>query len=178
MNIKEIIAGASVVGFSGSRSPAPGAFDVVAGFVAAVAPGAVVAVGCQRGVDALVRAACPSAQVFSASSFGVGRGSFAARSVACVRAVAVAGSSGLWVSLPAAACPPGLLPSPSSSRCFCGSGSGSWASLAFAVGLGVPCLVWLPAGVSPPAGWGFSSLGFGCFFVPAPAAAPVQLSFF
>lgn len=173
--MEKIIASASVVGFSGARSPAPGAAAAVALAAAAVAPGAVVCVGCQRGVDEFARSAFPGARVFRASSFGAGRGSFAARSVACVRAVAVPG--GLWVSFPASACPAGLAPSPSSSRCFCGAGSGSWASLAFAVGLGVSSLVWLPAGVSPPVGWGFSPVGGGWFsFVPA--VAPVQLSFF
>ncbi|HHP7231694.1 MAG TPA: hypothetical protein ACFCUY_12650 [Xenococcaceae cyanobacterium] len=39
--------------------------------------------------------------------------------------------------------------------------SGSWASLAFALGLGVPCCVWLPAGVSVPASWGLVSVGGG-----------------
>src|SRR5690606_34124227 len=100
---------------------------------------------------------------FSASSFGSGRGAFARRSVAVVRAVA-SSPAGVWVSFPQSACPAGLLPSRSSSACFCGLGSGSWASLAFAVGLGVPSFVWLPAGVVPPAGWGFLSLGGGWFF--------------
>lgn len=169
-SVLSVVSGAAVVGFSGSRSVVPVVFPAV---VAAVAPGASVLVGCARGVDAAARAAFPGARVFSVSSFGSGRGAFAARSVAFVRALSSAG--GVLLSFPSSACPVGLVPSASSSRCFCGAGSGSWASLAFAVGLGVPCVVFAPFGV--PAGWGFSSCGGGWFsFVPVPA--PVQLSLF
>ncbi|MBD2060737.1 hypothetical protein NDI37_21835 [Funiculus sociatus GB2-A5] len=122
-----------------------------------------------------MRSAFPSASVFSVASgsFGRGRSAFARRSVACVSAVR--SGSGVWVSFPASPCPSGLVPSASSSRCFSGSGSGSWASLAFALGSGVPCLVCLPSGVLPPAGWGLVSLG-GSWWGSAPA--PVQLSLF
>lgn len=156
-------AGVGAVGFSGSRSVVPGVVPAVAARVASL--GCPVFVGCAAGVDAAFRAAFPSARVFSASSFGSGRGSFAARSVAVVRAVAVAG--GAWVSFPSGPCPAGLLPSASSSRAFCGSGSGSWASLAFAVGSGLPCLVF---GFAPPAAWGFVSLGGGWWFSGWPAS--------
>lgn len=165
----------SAFGFSGSRSSVPSGCPVAVSFVPS---GADVFVGCAAGVDAFFRSAFPSARVFSASAFGSGRGAFAARSVAVVRAVAAAG--GLWVSLPSSPCPAGLVPSSSSSRCFCGSGSGSWASLAFALGSGVPCLVFCPSGV--PAGWGLSSVPgcpgwFGCS-VALGCPAPVQLSLF
>lgn len=170
-----VLSSAAAVGFSGSRSPASGAAAVVAAAVAAVPPSVSVSVGCARGVDSLVRGVCPSASVFSVASgrWGVGRGAFAARSSACVRSVAVPG--GVWVSFPASACPAGLAPSSSSSRCFSGLGSGSWASLAFALGLGVRCLVWLPSGVSAPVGWRLSSVGGG-WWLSSPS--PVQLSLF
>jgi hypothetical protein len=147
-------------GFSGSRGAAPAVCSAVA---RAVSPGSAVFVGCARGVDAAFRGFFPSASVFGASAFGLGRGSFAARSCAVVRAVVAAGVSApaLWVSFPSGACPVGLVPSGSSSRAFCGSGSGSWASLAFAAGSGLSCLVF---GFAPPAGWGFSSLGCGWWF--------------
>jgi hypothetical protein len=155
-------ASARCVGFSGSRSAVlpPGLWSAVASLVPA---SSVVAVGCARGLDASVRASFPASLVFVASAFGRGRGSFAARSVSLVRFVA-ASSSSLWVSFPSSACPVGLLPSSRSARCFAGFGSGSWASLAFAVGCGVRCLVWLPAGVSVPASWGFVSVGGGWWF--------------
>ena len=102
---------------------------------------ATISVGCASGVDSLVRFLVPASHltIFQASAFGYGRGSFARRSIACVQHVA--SLSGLWLSFPSQACPVGLVPSSNSRRCFCGFGSGSWASLAFAVGLGVPCLV-------------------------------------
>lgn len=173
-SVSGLLSSASAVGFSGARSPGELVpRGVVVAAVSAVPAGVPVSVGCQRGVDEFVRSCCPGAVVFRASSFGSGRGAFVARSVACVRSVAV--PSGVWVSFPASVCPAGLLPSSSSSRCFCGAGSGSWASLAFALGLGVACGVWLPSSVPCPAGWGLVPAGEG-WFVSGPA--PVQLSLF
>jgi len=170
--VLSVFARAGAVGFSGSRSAVPAVVPAVVVAVAGLR--CPVFIGCARGVDAAFRAAFPGASVLAASSFGSGRGSFAARSAACVRAVVVAGAGaagsflgGLWVSLPSGPCPSGLLPSASSSRAFCGSGSGSWASAAFAVGSGLPVLVF---GVCPPASWGFASLGGGWWFSGWPAS--------
>ncbi len=170
-----MLSEASAVGFSGSRSPASGAAAMVAAAVAAVPPSVSVSVGCARGVDALARGLFGRASVFSVASgrWGRGRGAFAGRSVDCVRSVAVPG--GVWVSFPSSPCPPGLAPSSSSSRCFSGFSAGTWSSLAFALGLGVRCLVWLPRSVSAPVGWGLSSVGGG-WWVSSPAS--VQLSLF
>lgn len=152
--VPALISSAQCVGFSGSRNPG-GAIPsgVICAAIAAVSPSASVLVGCAKGVDAVVRSALGSrCQVFSVSSgqWGSGRGAFAGRSTACVKAVAAAG--GLWVSFPCSACPVGLLPSGSSSKCFSGSGSGTWASLAYALGSGVPCLVFLPKSIVVPGG--------------------------
>jgi hypothetical protein len=162
--VVRVLSGARSFGFCGSRSvvPPPSVWSSV---VSVVPPSSPVSCGCVAGLCALARSSFSSVSVFSASSFGFGRGSFAARSVALVRSVR-SGSLPLWVSFPAVACPVGLVPSSSPSRCFCGLGSGSWASLAFACGLGLPALLFLPAGVRPPAGWGFFSLGSGWFFRP------------
>lgn len=175
VSVSRVLASASRVGFSGSRSvPCVASAAAVRRAVSAVGAGVPVSVGCASGVDELVRSLCPRALVFSVAAVGFsGRGAFAARSAACVRSVAVAG--GVWCSFPGGACPVGLLPSASAARCFSGFGSGSWASLAFAAGLGVPCLLFLPPGVSAPAGWGFVAGGGGWFFRPAPA---LQLSLF
>ena len=168
--VVSVFARSGAVGFSGSRSLAPAVCAPVAAVVARL--GLPVFVGCAGGVDAAFRGFFPGASVLSAASFGSGRGSFAARSVACVRSVAAAGSGpagsflgGLWVSFPSGPCPGGLVPSASSSRCFSGSGSGSWASAAFAVGSGLPVLVF---GFCPP--WGFVSLGGGWWFSGWPAS--------
>ena len=182
MSLDSVFAQFPAFGFSGSRSPG-GAIPVSALSAAAgaVPSGSPVFVGCAAGVDAFFRRAFPSAEVFAVSSgrWGSGRGAFAARSVACVRAVAAAG--GLWVSFPAFACPAGLRPSSSQSRCFSGFSAGTWSSLALALGSGVPCLVFSPAGV--PAGWGLSPVP-GCpgwvgeAAVVSPGEVPVQLSLF
>lgn len=165
-SVLTLIAAAPAVGFSGSRVPAPGAPETIAAVAPLVAPSTEVLVGCQRGIDEIARSYFPGAIVFRASDFGVGKGSFAARSAACVRAVAAAG--GLWLSFPSSPCPSGLFPSSSSSRCFGGFASGSWSSLALALGLGVPCLVWLPPSIPCPVGWGLSAVGAGWWvFVPA-----------
>lgn len=149
MSLPNIFSRFSAFGFSGSRSSVP--FGAASRAVSLVPGSASVFVGCASGVDGFFRSSFPSASVFSASSFGSGRSSFARRSVAIVQTVAAAG--GLWVSFPSSACPPGLLPSSQSSACFCGGGSGSWASLAFALGSGVPCLVFLGSLPCPPS-WG------------------------
>ena len=167
----------SVFGFSGSRSGVSASvLSSVVPFVPAVSQ---VFVGCARGVDAFFRSAFPSASVFQAADFGCGRGAFAARSVAVVRAVAEGG--GLWVSFPASPCPAGLLPSASSSKAFCGLSAGTWSSLAFALGSGVPCLVFAPHGV--PRGWGLSPVPgcsgwFGCPAALGLSPTAVQLSLF
>lgn len=75
-----------LVGFEGSRSLPSSFAPIVARLVSSVvASGRGVATGCAGGLDALVRAAAPSAQVFSASAFGCGRGSFARRTTALVQ---------------------------------------------------------------------------------------------
>ena len=165
-SLSSVLVGSGLVGFSGSRSSVPAvASSVVCLRFRSVG---LSLVGCAAGVDWCFRAglsgSAGSVQVFSASDFGVSRGSFAARSVAFVRALSA--GDGVLVSFPSAPCPVGLLPSASSSRAFSGFGSGSWASLAFAVGSGVPCWVFAPFGV--PSGWGFVAAGGGWFsFVPA-----------
>lgn len=160
----------SLVGFSGSRSLPASAGRPVSALVASVlASGRGVAVGCAPGLDSLVQSACPSAEVFRVSSFGSGRGAFAARSVACVRAVAASGSGAGWVSFPGALCPGGLVPSSVQSACFCGLGSGSWASAALAAGLGIPLVVFgLPVHFLPSS-WGS--------WVPAAASGPWSSGF-
>ncbi|MBD1876959.1 hypothetical protein H6F75_26085 [Nodosilinea sp. FACHB-131] len=161
MSVAAIVAKFSCVGFSGSRSPSTASLAALNWLCERVQPSAEVVVGCARGIDYAARQRFPAAQVFRAAAFGTGRGAFAARSVACVRAVVVAG--GLWVTFPASTCPVGLQPSDRSSRCFCGTGSGTWASLAFAIGCGLPCLVFLPADTPAPSGWGLQPLGGGWF---------------
>ena len=140
----------ALVGFSGSRSLPASFGGLVSSLVASVlSSGRGVAVGCAPGLDALVRAACPEAEVYRVD--GSNPGAFAARSVACVRAVAASGSGAGWVSVPGAECPAGLLPCASPFR---GLGSGSWASAALAAHLGLPVLVFgLPAHCLPRA-WG------------------------
>jgi hypothetical protein len=175
--MKDIFSRFSTFGFSGSRQGSDRlALEQAA---AAVPPGSQVLVGCARGVDTYFRKRFPAAEVFSVASgrWGQGRGAYAARSTACVRAVKAAG--GLWVSFPASPCPAGLLPSSSSSRAFGRFSAGTWSSLSLALGLGVPCLVFSPCGV--PRGWGLSPVSgcpgwFGCAV--AGGSAPVQLSLF
>jgi hypothetical protein len=118
---------------------------VVAGVVAS---GLGVAVGCAAGADAFVRSACLSASVFYARSRSAAH--LARRSVALVRAVAASGPGAAMVGFPAGPCPVGVVPGP---RWVSGFGSGTWASLALAAGLGLPVVVFCPAGALP-ASWG------------------------
>ena len=163
-SVLSLVAGASALAFSGSRSVVP---PVLAPVLAVVPSRAFVAVGCASGVDALVRASVCGCTVYSARSFAAS--SYVARlvlrSAAVVAAVAPRAGS-LVVVFPSAACPSGLVPSPVVSRCFRGLGSGSWATAALAVGSGASVLVFSPFGV--PSGWGFVALGFGWFVVAPP----------
>ena len=178
MSLPTIFSRFSAFGFSGSRSELP-SFGAASRVVSLVPTSASVFIGCASGVDAYFRWRFPSASVFYASSFGSGPGAFAARSVAVVRAVAAA--DGLWVSFPCSPYPAGLLPSASPSRAFCGSGSGSWASLAFALGSGVPSLVFLGCSLPCPRGWGLIPVPgwsgwFGCSVACGVRPAHTQLS--
>jgi len=150
-------------GFGGSRSGSAACLAACSAFLPRVPAGAPVFVSCASGASALVRAAFPSASVFRASQFsGLGSAAFAARAAALVRALA-ASPSPLFVCFPGCACPASLLPS----RSWRGGGSGSWSECSLAFGLGVPVLVFLPPGVSPPSSWGsWQSLGSGWFFLP------------
>jgi len=152
--VTDLLSTASVVGFSGSRTPTASSLRAVRWALGQLSPSSTVVAGCARGVDATVRAGLPASRlrIFEAASFGQGRGAFAARSIACVRAVAAADTA-LWVAFPSGPCPGGLLPSSSPSACFSGFGSGTWASLAFAIGSGLRCLLFLPPMMSAPAGW-------------------------
>ena len=143
-----------VVGFSGGRRLSPAYRPLVASVAASViAARRTIAVGCQSGLDAMVRRAAPDARIYRAADYGQGPSAYALRSIAMVRAVAAGSPGSGLVVFPAAPCPPGLLPSPSPSACFCGLGSGSWASAAFAAGLGLPVILF-PCGFSTLPPWG------------------------
>lgn len=148
----------ALVGFSGSRSLSSSWASLVRRVVGGVLrSGRGVGVGCAAGADLLVRrAAGGRACVWRVSSgaWGSGRGAFAARSVALVRAVAASGPGAGFVGFVASPCPAGLVPCASP---FSGLGSGSWASLALAAWLGLPVVVfWCGGGwgASLPLSWG------------------------
>jgi hypothetical protein len=168
-----IVSNAVCVGFSGSRSPSPASLSALSVVSKKVSANAKIIIGCAKGIDAEAKKFFPDAKIFSVESgkFGAGKSAFARRSVACVNEVKKL--NGVWISFPSGSCPVGLSPNSSSSKCFSGTGSGTWASLAFAVGSGVPCLCWLPAGIVAPS-W-LAAAGGGWWLA---APAPVQLSLF
>lgn len=137
-SVFQVIAGWPVVAFSGSRHSLPSSQGWVAAYsIAAGLPSSRVAVGCARGIDAAVRQAAPGCQVFQAA--GSQGWQLAARSSALVRAA----SGGGLVAFPSGFCPAGVRVS----RSFSGSGSGTWGSVAFAIGQGVPVIMF--ASVAP-----------------------------
>lgn len=128
-------------GFSGSRSLCAAPFLPA---LLASLPASEKGVGDARGFDALVRAACPSARVFSPRF--AGRGGLAARSAELVRWVALGGEGSVLFVAVSSPCPAGVQPS----RSFRGFGSGSWGSAALAVGLGLRVvLFWCGSGSAP-----------------------------
>lgn len=176
-----MLGGFSSVGFSGSRHLAGQSWQLCRSLAAqAAAAGCAVSVGCARGADAAARFGAPGARVFSVGLFVAPGIPFAAalarRSSAFVRALSQSPAP-LLISFPISSCPAKLLPGRSWRSGF---GSGSWASLALAVGLGVPVCVFLPAGLQPPSSWGVWSQSLtgpfaGSWSLRPPAS---QLSFF
>jgi hypothetical protein len=156
--VSSVLSPAPVVGFSGSRVCSPEMADALDFMARWVSSESSVYVGCARGVDEWVRGVWPEVRVFSVSDMGfAGRGAFAARSISFVDAVAAAGGG-------VGFCPGPWFPS----RGWLGSvlsflpylfwrGSGSWGTLAYAIGRGVPCFVFLGTAVAP-AGWGLLPL--------------------
>jgi hypothetical protein len=172
--IAKIISSYQVFGFSGARASVPKGCREAAKLVSKDSQ---VFVGCANGVDAYFRKVFPNAEVSRASDFGRGKSSFALRSAHVIQSVKR--RHGLWLSFPDSQCPPDLLPSRDRGCCFCGRGSGTWASLAYALGLGMPCLVYL-GNIQRPRGWGLFHIGegwYGCHIV-ANVPSPHQLSFF
>lgn len=157
LRVAALLAGFSVVGFSGSRSVVPVWLPRVG---AAVPVGVSVLVGCASGVDHAVSLACPTAQVFTASAFGVGSAGIVRRSVALAQQVAAV--SGLLVAFPSGPCPVGVSPTVQPRTTFCSGGSGTWATVTLALGSGAAVLLWLPAHLSAPS-W-VSPLGGGWYF--------------
>jgi hypothetical protein len=172
-SLVELVGEFQCVGVSGSRSLPAQSVAVLRWLLARLSPGCLVITGCARGADAVAREVAPEALIYHAD-VSLGRGGFAARSVAVVGAVAE--QSGLWVCFPASSCPSGLSPSRSSSKCFSGSGSGTWASAAYAAGLGLPVLIWMPEGLEAPT-WGFEALGRG-WFLRRNESENIQISLF
>lgn len=175
MSLTKIFSQFSAFGFSGSRKLHSTGACLRA--VISVPKDSRILVGCADGIDAYFRVSFQQAEIFYAHKYGTGKGRFAARSVAVVKAVKAA--NGLWVSFPSSPCPTGLLPSSYSSKAFCGSGSGSWASLAFALGSKVPCLIFLGSvpcpthwGLAPVPGW---SGWFACPCKYSPSITAAQL---
>jgi len=133
-----------VVAFSGSRQAVPSSPGwVAASRVAGAVPASRVAVGCARGIDAAVRQAAPGCQVFQAA--GSQAWQLAARSSALVRG-AVGGG---LVAFPSGFCPAAVQVS---SR-FSGAGSGTWGSVAFAIGQGLPVVLFAPVAPGSVQAW-------------------------
>ena len=160
VSVSSLVFSFPAVGFSGSRHFSSSASVAALAFLPSVSGfSGSVGVGCACGVDSLVRSAFPAAQVFRVQP-PISRRAFALRSARLVRWVAA--SSGLLVVFPSTACPAGVVPSGS----FRGFGSGSWGSAAFAVGLGVPVLLFVPASLTSA-----SSVQCGSAFPAPPALA-------
>ena len=153
--VRSLLVGAPAVGFSGSRAPSRA--SVAGARLAVAAVVAPILVGDARGIDAIVRSDRPDARVFCAAGYEPAQ--LVARSIACVRAVALLG--GVFTAFPAAPCPTGLRPSSAASVCFAGYSAGTWSSLALARGLGLAVVVYLPEDIDPPPAFGLASVGAG-----------------
>lgn len=142
MSASSLVQSFPVVGFSGSRRGDSSAAVAARAFARSLSSSSFsgsVVVGCARGVDAVVREVFSGASVFKAK--GPKSFQLAARSAAMVSSVR--DHCGVLVAFPLGACPLEVTPS----RSFRGCGSGTWGSVALALGLGSPVLVFV-AGLS------------------------------
>ena len=128
-----------MIGFTGARKLSERDRPLVQSVVMAVEnAGQAISVGCQRGADEFVRAVAKEYTLFEASDYGQGKQAFATRSQAMVKAVATSNRPGLigFVTKPS---PVGIFPD---GRWRSGKqASGSWSTIAFAIGLGLPTIV-------------------------------------
>lgn len=173
MLLSSLFSGLDTVGFSGSRHLSGAGLAALGLLFPLVPAGCHIVVGCASGADLAVRSAfasCDRLCVFAVESgrWGSGRSAFARRSAAVVAAVP---AGGLLVVVPSGAAPAGVVPS----RSF--SGCGSWGSAALALGTGRRVVLWLPAGVVPPAWAGVSWSSVGSWWVGV-AGGSGQLSLF
>ena len=137
---------AQIVGFTGSRHGFNSAQFVQTVAKSVSLAGHSVAVGCASGVDALVRQACPNAQVFKVASPGAGLP--VSMSIALARrSQAMVSACNVLVGFASVSCPNGVSPL----RHFCGGGSGTWASLVYAISQGKRVFVFLAPTVVLPA---------------------------
>jgi hypothetical protein len=135
----------SAIAFSGSRNGCPE--TPLKQAIARIRPGAEVSVGCARGVDAQVRELVPHANVFRASDYPGKTVSvqLASRSAAMVEHIETL--NGGLIAFPMKECP--SMVEPCRAWKYAG-GSGTWGTIALAVGLGVPTIIWLPPAIAPP----------------------------
>jgi hypothetical protein len=124
-----------VIGFSGSRLVVPSALYQLLDKITDQQ----IIVGDCRGVDQAVRDYLKHCQVICTTFKG--KGATAERSIRFVKEIA--SNRGCLVSFPSSDVPKALTPTEKSNKAFCGTGSGTWATLAYAVGLNLPCFVYL-----------------------------------
>lgn len=141
------------LGFSGSRSIVP----LIIYDLFPKITNQKILVGDAWGVDKAVRDYFPNAEVLRIKFKG--KGAYAERSIRFVKAIA--NNNGCLISFPDKDCPVGLVPSDKSYKCFCNKGSGTYATLAYAVGLNIPCFVFLQeykcSWLDRSGNWGFHS---------------------
>lgn len=143
-HITSLILNFPVVGFSGSRNPYSQASKSISNFLPQLASlpagkavySGIIGVGCANGVDQHVRSYFAQAKVFKVQP-PINRKAFALRSARLVSWVA--SSSGILVAFPSISCPPYVTPS----LIFHGYSSGRWGSIALAIGMGAPVLVYI-----------------------------------
>jgi hypothetical protein len=145
------IADFDYVGFSGSRHGAP--HKLIHSAISKAHEGATICVGCATGVDEQVRLEVgdnASLRVFRAAEYpgATYPQKLANRSAALVKFLHE--NDGCLFALPMKACPNGLFPC---TQWKSAKGSGTWGTIALAVGLGLPTMLWLPNGIQPPTDW-------------------------
>lgn len=162
--VQRIVEQYTCIGIGGTRNP-QGKIRAqeISGVMGTINPNAKIHTGCQKGIDAIVKLWCDlrkiKIKVFDVASgkYGEGKGAYARRTIDCIESTKEA--NGLWVAYTGRECPSKVKPSNKTNKCFNGGGSGTWAGAAYAMGLGMEVLIYIPEKVSPPEEWNLEPIG-------------------
>ena len=155
-----ILNKAKCIGFSGSSGSISGErLDALRYACSAVNEKCSVSTGVASGVETFIQCAFSNSvsshsrlKLFNPISGDYGTGKSALFRCNEAKVLSVDNLSGIWISFPSISCPNGLKPSDKAYKCFY-TNEYVWSAIAFALGLGLKTLLYLPEGLILPTNW-------------------------